>query len=129
MPKTKRLEIRLTAAELAELDARAIAAGMTRSAYVRACAVEGQTAITALAIDPADMQELRTLSRRLARIGGLINQTARALHRLRPGADASIEAEDEADDRERLAAMLTEARDSLLAVLAVAKEVDSYDRR
>lgn len=129
MPKTKRLEIRLTAAELAELDARAIAAGMTRSAYVRACAVEGQTAITALAIDPADMQELRTLSRRLARIGGLINQTARALHRLRPGADASIEAEDEADERERLAAMLTEARDSLLAVLAVAKEVDSYDRR
>lgn len=124
MSKTKRLEIRLTAAELAELDARATAAGMTRSAYVRACAVEGQTAITTLALDPADMQELRTLSRRLAKIGGLINQTARALHRLRPGADASSEAEDEADERERLDAMLTEARDALLAVLAVAKEVD-----
>lgn len=129
MRKTARLEIRLTAAELAELDSCAIAAGMTRSAYVRACAVEGQTAITTLALDPADMQELRTLSRRLARIGGLINQTARTLHRLRPGADASSEAEDEADERERLAAMLVEARDSLLAVLAVAKEVDSYDRR
>ena len=124
MPKTKRLEIRLTAAELAELDARATAAGMTRSAYVCACAVEGQTAITTLALDPADMQELRTLSRRLAKVGGLINQTARALHRLRPGADASSEAEDEADERERLDAMLTEARDALLAVLAVAKEVD-----
>ena len=128
MPKTARLEIRLTAAELAELDARAIAAGMTRSAYVRACAVEGRTAITTLAIDPADMQELRTLSRRIAKVGGLLNQTARALHRLRPGADAAIEAEDEADERERLAAMLAEARDSLLAVLAVAKEV-GHDRR
>ena len=128
MPKTKRLEIRLTAAELAELDARAAAAGMTRSAYVRARAVEGRADITALAIDPGDMQELRTLSRRIARVGGLLNQTARALHRLRPGADASIEAEDEADERERLAAMLTEARDSLLAVLAVAKEV-GRDRR
>lgn len=128
MPKTKRLEIRLTAAELAELDARAAAAGMTRSAYVRARAVEGRADITALAIDPGDMQELRTLSRRIARVGGLLNQTARALHRLRPGADASSEAEDEADERERLAAMLTEARDSLLAVLAVAKEV-GRDRR
>lgn len=128
MPKTKRLEIRLTAAELAELDARAAAAGMTRSAYVRACAVEGRADITALAIDPGDMQELRTLSRRIARVGGLLNQTARALHRLRPGADASIEAEDEADERERLAAMLTEARDSLLAVLSVAKEA-GHDRR
>lgn len=128
MPKAKRLEIRLTAAELAELDARAAAAGMTRSAYVRARAVEGQAAITTLAIDPSDMQELRTLSRRIARVGGLLNQTARTLHRLRPGADASIEAEDEADERERLAAMLTEARDSLLAVLAVAKEV-GRDRR
>lgn len=124
MPKTKRLEIRLTAAELAELDACAIAAGMTRSAYVRACAVEGQTAITSLALDPSDVQELRTLSRRFAKVGGLLNQTARALHRLRPGADASSEAEDEADERERLDAMLTEARDALLAVLAVAKEVD-----
>lgn len=128
MPKTKRLEIRLTAAELAELDARAAAAGMTRSAYVRARAVEGRADITALAIDPGDMQELRTLSRRIARVGGLLNQTARALHRLRPGADASIEAEDEADERERLAAMLTEARDSLLAVLSVAKEA-GHDRR
>lgn len=124
MPKTKRLEIRLTAAELAELDARAAAAGMTRSAYVRARAVEGRADITALAIDPGDMQELRTLSRRIARVGGLLNQTARALHRLRPGADASSEAEDEADERERLTAMLTDARDALLAVLAVAKEVD-----
>lgn len=124
MPKTKRLEIRLTAAELAELDARAIAAGMTRSAYVRACAVEGQTAITSLALDPSDVQELRTLSRRLAKVGGLLNQTARALHRLRPGADATSEADDEADERERLTAMLTDARDALLAVLAVAKEVD-----
>lgn len=128
MPKTARLEIRLTAAELAELDARATAAGMTRSAYVRSCAVEGRTAITTLALDPADMQELRTLSRRIAKVGGLLNQTARALHRLRPGADASSEAEDEADERERLAAMLAEARDSLLAVLAVAKEV-GHDRR
>lgn len=124
MPKIKRLEIRLTAAELAELDARATAAGMTRSAYVRACAVEGQTAITSLALDPSDVQELRTLSRRLAKVGGLLNQTARALHRLRPGADATSEADDEADERERLAAMLTDARDALLAVLAVAKEVD-----
>lgn len=124
MPKTKRAEIRLTAAELAELDARAIAAGMTRSAYVRACAVEGQTAITSLALDPSDVQELRTLSRRLAKVGGLLNQTARALHRLRPGADATSEADDEADERERLTAMLTDARDALLAVLAVAKEVD-----
>lgn len=124
MPKTKRLEIRLTAAELAELDARAAAAGMTRSAYVRARAVEGRADITALAIDPGGMQELRTLSRRIARVGGLLNQTARALHRLRPGADASSEAEDEADERERLTAMLTDARDALLAVLAVAKEVD-----
>lgn len=97
---------------------------MTRSAYVRARAVEGRADITALAIDPGDMQELRTLSRRIARVGGLLNQTARALHRLRPGADASIEAEDEADERERLTAMLTDARDALLAVLAVAKEVD-----
>lgn len=128
MPKTKRLEIRLTAAELAELDARAAAAGMTRSAYVRARAVEGQADITTLAIDPGDMQELRTLSRRIARVGGLLNQTARALHRLRPGADASSEAEDEADERESLAAMLTEARDSLLAVLSVAKEA-GHDRR
>lgn len=124
MSKTKRLEIRLTAAELAELDARATAAGMTRSAYVRARAVEGQAAITTLSLDPGDMQELRTLSRRIARVGGLLNQTARALHRLRPGADASSEAEDEADERERLTAMLTDARDALLAVLAVAKEVD-----
>ena len=128
MPKTARLEIRLTAAELAELDARAIAAGMTRSAYVRACAVEGRTVITTLAIDPANMQELRTLSRRIAKVGGLLNQTAHALHRLRPGADAASEAEDEADERERLAAMLTEARGALLAVLAVAKEV-GHDRR
>lgn len=128
MPKTKRLEIRLTAAELAELDARAAAAGMTRSAYVRARAVEGRADITALAIDPGDMQELRTLSRRIARVGGLLNQTARALHRLRPGADASSEAEDEADERESLVAMLAEARDSLLAVLSVAKEA-GHDRR
>jgi hypothetical protein len=80
--RTRRLEVRLTAAELDELRARAKEAKARPSVYVRAC-VLGRVPRVIPSID-------EDIARELARIGNNLNQIARRLNE-HAGDDPSAE--------------------------------------
>lgn len=79
--RTHRLDIRLSPAELAELEAKAASAGLSKSALVREHI--GRVRV----IHPAGLQEL---VRQVARAGNNLNQLARWANTYRSAAEAAL---------------------------------------
>lgn len=82
--------VRLTSEERAELDRRADAAGLTASAYLRACGL-GDAGPRAARKPPVAKQEMVRILGQLGKIGSNLNQLARAVNR---GADPNGLADD-----------------------------------
>lgn len=102
-PRSRRVEIRLTAAELAAIDGAAQAAGMTRTAYLVAAATGADIAPVVV-----DAEPLRQSARRWSGVASNINQLARAANAGKLRADASV------------LAAITEARDAAVDAKAAA---------
>jgi hypothetical protein len=81
-PKSQKFTIRLTADELAQVEAMAEAAGCDRSSFARECLLKGQVTYR----KPLPEIRAKTYSQ-LGRIGGLLNQYMKAIN---SGLDANV---------------------------------------
>lgn len=118
--KDRRLEIRLSEAELGAIDAAAEAAGMTRSAFVLAAATgaAGRLEVTRVVLGDEAAALLRGVAYGLARAGGNLNQVAHRLNLTGKRAPGQIEvdaAEAAADLARAAAAGAYEAVTALMA--------------
>lgn len=117
-----RMDVRVDADELAAIDERARACGMTRSAFVRRAAVDGAVSVTRLALTDDERAGIGQLSRRVAKVGGLLNQTAWHMHRCRSRAEMADLAAQAVEACEALSAEMAEAKDLLQKLQEMAKE-------
>lgn len=105
--RTKRLTIRFTAAELAEIEAAADRAGLAIGSHVRAMLLTGP-APRAVRTPPADRKALAKILALLGRTGSNVNQISRTLNY---GERHDARALDKALGE------ITEMRDALMAAL------------
>lgn len=103
--------IRLDDAELAKLEDRSRAAGLTIGAYLRACALE-TAGVRAKPRPPVDRELLARTNADLNRVGNNINQIA---HALNAGLDPPL--------------YVAEAIQDLRGVLAVIRQAAGHDRQ
>lgn len=75
-----RINVRVTAEELEEIETRAQAAGLTAGGFLRACGLGGKTP-RSLPRAPIDRVEMGKALAELNRVGNNLNQIARSLNR------------------------------------------------
>jgi alkylhydroperoxidase family enzyme len=83
--RATRLTARVTPAELAQVEAQALAAGLTSAEFVRRCVMGGQVMARRSRIEDAAIVEL-------IRVGNNLNQMARATNSGHPPASAELRA-------------------------------------
>lgn len=81
LPRDVCLVVRLTAAEADQIERRAKASGQSKSAYVRARSLASDNPAPVLVLQDEDRAAIRSAVAHLARIGGNVNQIARAANR------------------------------------------------
>jgi hypothetical protein len=119
--RSRHVFVRLTDAELAELERRGQAAGLSSGAYFRKSAL-GDAGPRAKRAAPTDASLLK-LQHVVAinRAGGLVNQGIRALHEIRQTAPAAVERDRLAYELETVRKLLESAIPALNEALAAVR--------